>query len=42
MDERLIQINEAVEFLKDKFSGQKPFAGISEMELFGKKLVFIS
>ena len=28
MDERLIQINEAVEFLKDKFSGQKPFAGI--------------
>jgi len=28
MDERLIQINEAVEFLKNKFSGQKPFAGI--------------
>jgi len=28
MDERLIQINEAVEFLKDKFLGQKPFAGI--------------
>lgn len=28
MDERLIQINEAVEFLKDKFSDQQPFAGI--------------
>lgn len=28
MDERLIQINEAVEFLKEKLSGQKPFAGI--------------